>query len=123
MGNFLLGILLFAIATSVLYAWGYVKSQRHSQQIQIKFKKKAWNALLNMLMEKDEIEFKVLKEGLRHIEVKGSFLSGIKVKVQQPGELAKTLLMEMEQKGILKIHSWGEILKYELKDHNLKEVQ
>ncbi|RCW48162.1 MULTISPECIES: hypothetical protein [unclassified Halanaerobium] len=99
----ILGILLFAIATAIIYAWGYVNSQRNSQKLQYKFKNLVKNKIIAILKNNNKVERKKLESAIEGLEVKGGFFSGISYKVTDPEKILESILYELERKNIIKI--------------------
>lgn len=69
---------------------------------------------MNLLEGKNRIEFKDIINSLDGLELKGGFLSNLSIKVENPEELANSILDEMVERGLLKIHSRGKVISYEL---------
>lgn len=110
----IIGVLLFAAAIAIIYAWGYVKSQRNSQKLQKKFEQKIEKTILNQLKNKNEIKKEKLKNSIKGITVKGSLFSGIRYKVTNPKDLVNHTLNKLEKKNIIEIKSKKETIKYNL---------
>ena len=114
----IIGILLFATAVAIIYAWGYVKSQRNSQKLQKKFEEKIEKTILEQLKNKNKVKKDKLKTAIKGITVKGSLFSGIRYKVTDPEELVNYTLNKLEKKNIINIKSENSLIKYDLYNKN-----
>lgn len=100
MFNIMWKILVFAIAFTFFYAWGYVKQQRKNQELFDKLIKKSEERILKDLKKK---EFMTIKEIEKIIDgTKASlFWSKQKIQVQDPKLIIKTLIPKMKMEKLI----------------------
>lgn len=112
--SFILKVLLFAVAFTFLYAWGYVKQQRKTEELLNALYKKAETKILKELkkqefLTKNEIE-KIVKGTKASL-----FWSKNKVQVVDPKLVTKNLITKMINEGLIVEISNSRPKKYKLK--------
>lgn len=111
----ILGIIFFAIATMIVYSWGYVKEQRAPYELAKKLNNKAEKRIIESLKSNDSMTKKEITKILKGLTV-SKFGSRRKLVVQDPNKLAKSVLDSMIKKEIIEINHRGKENTYEFKN-------
>ncbi|MBS4534423.1 hypothetical protein GOQ29_02200 [Clostridium sp. D2Q-14] len=98
--NTILGIIFFAIATMIIYSWGYVKEQKAPYELNRKLNSKAEKKILEELKTHDSMTKKEISKILVGMSV-SNFGSRKRLVVQEPNKLAKIVLDNMIKKEIV----------------------
>ncbi|MBR3867103.1 MAG: hypothetical protein IKM54_04850 [Butyricicoccus sp.] len=108
--HIIIGILLFAAATAVLYAWGLSKSMRQQQDMTRNLLHACGSRVVKYLKKHDTITEKQIAKEIEGVRI-GQFWSKKKLQVQDgkkvSGEVIKFLLeqqyMESAGKGVYRL--------------------
>lgn len=113
----IIGVLLFAIASAFVYAWGYVKEQRKTQEL---FNQLIAKSQEKILKEMKKEKFLTKKDIEKIIEgTKSSlFWSKNKMQVTDSKVFADTLIQTMLSKGLMKEIREKKVKKYGLNKLN-----
>lgn len=111
----ILGIILFAVATMIIYSWGYVKEQRAPYELAQKLNKKAEKKIMDGLRCNDFLTIKEITKLLKGLKV-SNFGSRKKLVVEEPKKLSKSVLNNMVEKGTIEVKYKGKECIYLLKN-------
>ncbi|WP_312352866.1 hypothetical protein [Aminipila sp.] len=103
MDNFkftLIGILLFAISTSILYVWGLKKSMKQTATLKEMLLTKGANKVMAYLKKNDSISKKEIQDLVSDIKA-SEFYSKKTVVVQNEIEFTNTLISFMLDKNLI----------------------
>lgn len=98
----ILGIIFFAIATMIIYSWGYIKEQKAPYEMAKKLNKQAEKKIVEGLTQHDSMTKKEIIKILTGLTV-SNFGSRKKLVVQEPNKLAKSVLDNMIKKEIIEL--------------------
>ncbi|KYH34585.1 hypothetical protein CLTEP_15130 [Clostridium tepidiprofundi DSM 19306] len=107
-------ILCFALVIMFLYAWGYVKEQRKSQELLREINKKAEKKIMKALKKNGGMTRKEIEGELMNIKV-SLFLSKNKAVIKEPKMISKQILDKMLKEGKINIDSSKMPKRYVLK--------
>lgn len=112
-----IAILLFAIVSAFVYAWGYVKEQRKNQELFRQLIEKSQEKVLKE-MKKGELLTKKDIEKIIEGTKSSLFWSKNKIQVSNSKIFADTLIQTMLSKGLIKEMKEKKIKKYGLNKLN-----
>lgn len=110
----IIGILLFAVATAVLYAWGIWKSVRQKTDLSQMLYSKAAKKVKKYLEKNGEITFSEIQNQVRDIKA-GLFYTNKKAVVTDKKQFAANLVQIMEKADMIEENSLNHKKNYRLK--------
>lgn len=99
-GQIVLGILLFALATAVLYVWGLKKSMTQEADLERILLNKCAGAVVKYLRKHGSIAQKEIPPLIQGVKA-GMFWSKSRVRVQDPAAFAPKLVRYMLEQQLL----------------------
>ncbi|WP_051531389.1 hypothetical protein [Clostridiisalibacter paucivorans] len=102
MFKYIIGIIFFALATMILYSWGYVKEQRMPVVLMNKLNKKAEEKIIKALKNKGGMTKKEIVQILSGIKV-SEFGTRKSLVVKDSKALTKNVLKKLIDDGIIKV--------------------
>ncbi len=112
--SFILKVLLFAITFTFLYAWGYVKQQRKTEELLNVLYKKAEAKILKALKKQESLTKTEIEKIIRGTKA-SLFWSKNKVQVVDAKLVTKNLITKMINEGLIVETSNSRPKKYKLK--------
>ncbi|MTI66268.1 MAG: hypothetical protein FH753_06650 [Firmicutes bacterium] len=112
--KYILGVIFFAIATMIIYAWGFVKDQKTPNDLIVKLNNKAEKKIIKYLKEKGTLSKKEVSKLLSGMTV-SKFGTKKKIVVNEPKKLAKSVIDNMLKKDIIEVDYEDRKNKYILK--------
>ncbi|RDY23720.1 hypothetical protein CHF27_006225 [Romboutsia maritimum] len=103
-------ILLFAIATIIIYTWGLFKEKNKSKDLLDILYSKGEKKILKALDSKGSLSRKDIEKELMNLKA-SLFYSKNKLVVQDPSHFSKVLVGKLLQKGVIVKNSKGYTLK------------
>lgn len=111
----ILTILFFAIATMILYSWGYIKEQRIHTDLTVKLYNKAEKRVINAMKRNEALTRREIMNILSNLKT-SKFGSRRKLVVTDAESFTKGLLDRMTEKGLLDINYKTKPITYSLKE-------
>lgn len=103
-------ILLFALATVIIYTWGLIKEKNKTKDLVNILYTKGEKVIIKALESKGSLSRKDIENELLNLKA-SLFYSKNKLIVQDPSHLSKVLVGRLLQKGIIIKNSKGYVLK------------
>lgn len=116
----IIGILLFAIATAIIYAWGMMKSVRQNTDLSHMLYSKAAKKVKKYLEKNGEISFPEIQKQVEDVKA-GLFYSSKKAVVTDKKQFAANLVQIMQKADLLEEISENHKKAYRLKKKEKKE--
>jgi uncharacterized membrane protein YbaN (DUF454 family) len=107
-------ILCVALVTMLLYAWGYVKQQRQSNDLLGQLNRKAQKKIIKGLKKNGSMTRKEMESQILNLKA-SLFYSKNKVEIKQPKMMTKSIIENLMNKGIIEIDNSEAPKKYVLK--------
>lgn len=108
--DYLLYILLFALATVIIFSWGIIKEQNKSTDLMNQLYKKSESKIFKAFRNKDVLTKKDIENELKNIKA-SLFYSRDKMIIQNPSQFTKTIINNMLNSNKIEKVPKGYILK------------
>lgn len=108
-------VLLFALATVIIYSWGIVKSQRQQAELSTLLADKCAKKILKALKKQQKLSKAEVEQLLDGTQA-GVFYSKQRIMVQNPKEYTAPLLKRMQEKNLIELQSLHGQFYYTLPD-------
>ena len=112
--KYILYVLLFAIATMIIYTWGLIKTRNQSRDLLNILYSKSEKAILNALKNKGSLSRKEIEKELINIKA-SQFYSKNKLAINDPKTFSKSLIDTMMKKNLIVKNDLDGTIKYILK--------
>ena len=96
-----IGILLFAIATAIIYAWGIKKTMNQQKELSNMLYSKGAQRVMKKLKNQKVITRREIEDEIKEIKISAPF-SRKKAIVADKKEFTKTLIQLMMKKGLMR---------------------
>lgn len=101
-----LGVVLFAAETAVLYVWGMRKADMQQENLALRLRGKCAAAVLRQMRRRGELTARQIAEAISGVRV-GEFWSKRRAAVSQPERFAQDLIAWMLEQQLLERTSTG----------------
>ena len=108
--KYIIYILMFALATVIVFSWGIIKEQNKSRDLMSQLYKKAENNVLKAFKRKDVLSRKDIENEVKNVKA-SLFYSRDKMVVQNPRSFTKSLINTMINNNVIEKTTDGYILK------------
>lgn len=108
--KYIVYILMFAVATVIVFSWGIIKEQNKSRDLMSQLYKKAENNVLKAFKRKDVLSRKDIENEVKNVKA-SLFYSRDKMVVQNPKSFTKSLINTMINNNVIEKTTDGYILK------------
>lgn len=108
--KYIVYILMFAVATVIVFSWGIIKEQNKSRDLMSQLYKKAENNVLKAFKRKDVLSRKDIENEVKNVKA-SLFYSRDKMVVQNPRSFTKSLINTMINNNVIEKTTDGYILK------------
>lgn len=108
--KYIIYILMFALATVIVFSWGIIKEQNKSRDLMSQLYKKAENNVLKAFKRKDVLSRKDIENEVKNVKA-SLFYSRDKMVVQNPKSFTKSLINTMINNNVIEKTTDGYILK------------
>ena len=108
--KYIVYILMFAVATVIVFSWGIIKEQNKSRDLMSQLYKKAENNVLKAFKRKDVLSRKDIENEVKNVKA-SLFYSRDKMIVQNPKSFTKSLINTMINNNVIEKTTDGYILK------------
>ena len=108
--KYIVYILMFAVATVIVFSWGIIKEQNKSKDLMSQLYKKAENNVLKAFKQKDVLSRKDIENEVKNVKA-SLFYSRDKMVVQNPRSFTKSLINTMINNNVIEKTTDGYILK------------
>ena len=107
--KYIVYILMFAVATVIVFSWGIIKEQNKSRDLMSQLYKKAENNVLKAFKRKDVLSRKDIENEVKNVKA-SLFYSRDKMVVQNPKSFTKSLINTMINNNVIEKTTDGYIL-------------
>ena len=108
--KYIIYILMFALATVIIFSWGIIKEQNKSRDLMNQLYKKAENNVVKAFKRKDVLSRKDIENEVKNVKA-SLFYSRDKMVVQNPKSFTKSLINTMINNNVIEKTTDGYILK------------
>ena len=108
--KYIVYILMFAVATVIVFSWGIIKEQNKSRDLMNQLYKKAENNVVKAFKRKDVLSRKDIENEVKNVKA-SLFYSRDKMVVQNPRSFTKSLINTMINNNVIEKTTDGYILK------------
>ena len=108
--KYIIYILMFALATVIIFSWGIIKEQNKSRDLMNQLYKKAENNVVKAFKRKDVLSRKDIENEVKNVKA-SLFYSRDKMVVQNPRSFTKSLINTMINNNVIEKTTDGYILK------------
>ena len=108
--KYIIYILMFALATVIIFSWGIIKEQNKSKDLMNQLYKKAENNVVKAFKRKDVLSRKDIENEVKNVKA-SLFYSRDKMVVQNPKSFTKSLINTMINNNVIEKTTDGYILK------------
>lgn len=108
--KYIIYILMFALATVIVFSWGIIKEQNKSRDLMNQLYKKAENNVVKAFKRKDVLSRKDIENEVKNVKA-SLFYSRDKMVVQNPRSFTKSLINTMINNNVIEKTTDGYILK------------
>ena len=108
--KYIIYILMFALATVIIFSWGIIKEQNKSKDLMNQLYKKAENNVVKAFKRKDVLSRKDIENEVKNVKA-SLFYSRDKMVVQNPRSFTKSLINTMINNNVIEKTTDGYILK------------
>ena len=103
--KYIVYILMFAVATVIVFSWGIIKEQNKSRDLMSQLYKKAENNVLKAFKRKDVLSRKDIENEVKNVKA-SLFYSRDKMVVQNPKSFTKSLINTMINNNVIEKESF-----------------
>lgn len=100
--KYLPAVLLFALATMVIYAWGLLKMQQQPKQLASMLYSKCYKRIVKALQREETMSRSEIEKLLKNVRV-GQFYSRQRMGVTDPKTFTKSMLEHMQEKDVISV--------------------
>ncbi|WP_434798773.1 hypothetical protein [Terrisporobacter vanillatitrophus] len=108
--KYILYILMFALATVIIFSWGIIKEQNKSKDLMSQLYKKAETKVLKAFNKKQVLTKKDIENEVKNIKA-SLFYSKDKMIVQNSSSFAKNIINTMINRNLIEKTTEGYVLK------------
>lgn len=108
--KYILYILMFALATVIIFSWGIIKEQNKSKDLMSQLYKKAETKVLKAFNKKQVLTKKDIESEVKNIKA-SLFYSKDKMIVQNSSSFAKNIINTMINRNLIEKTTEGYVLK------------
>lgn len=108
--KYILYILMFALATVIIFSWGIIKEQNKSKDLMSQLYKKAETKVLKAFNKKQVLTKKDIENEVKNIKA-SLFYSKDKMIVQNSSSFAKNIINTMISRNLIEKTTEGYVLK------------
>ena len=108
--KYIIYILMFALATVIIFSWGIIKEQNKSRDLMNQLYKKAENNVVKAFKRKDVLSRKDIENEVKNVKA-SLFYSRDRMVVQNPRSFTKSLINTMINNNVIEKTTDGYILK------------
>lgn len=108
--KYILYILMFALATVIIFSWGIIKEQNKSKDLMNQLYKKAETKVLKAFKKKQVLTRKDIEKEVKNVKA-SLFYSRDKLIVQNSSSFSKNIINTMIRKNLIEKTTDGYILK------------